>query len=516
LYRHEQIGSMQDMSDAQKAYDDLVREMREISTLASIGSLLGWDEHTYMPPGGAENRANQSSLIARMVHERTTSPKIGEWLSSVEQSDLVRDPFSDAGANAREWRRGYDRATKIPASLVEEMSRTEVMAQQAWAEARKQSDFPKFAPWLKKTVDLKKQEANCVGYREHIYDALLDPYEPDERASNLRKVFEGLRGPLVDLIGRIASSGKQAPIELVERSYPVAGQEKLSRMGATAIGFVFNCGRMDISVHPFCSDEGPGDVRITTRYDEHHFGDAFFGVLHETGHALYEQGLPREKFGQPIGHAISLGIHESQSRMWENLVGRTRSFWEHFLPKAKEVFGNTMCDISLDQWYFAINDVRPSFIRVEADEATYNLHILLRFELEQAMLTNDLSIDDLPGAWNERMKKYLGITPPNDAQGCLQDIHWSGGSIGYFPTYTLGNLYAAQFFEAARKDLGDLDAQFAKGEFAPLLGWLREKIHRHGQRYSARELVKRATGSDLSAKPLLEHLNRRASELYGV
>jgi carboxypeptidase Taq len=504
------------MSDAKKPYDDLVRDMREITTLGSIGSLLSWDEHTYMPPGGAENRANQSSLIARMVHERATAAKIGEWIAAVEQSDLVRDPHSDAGANVREWRRRYDRATKIPATLIEEMSRTEVMAQQAWAEARKKSDFPKFAPWLKKTVDLKKQEAECVGYEEHIYDALLDPYEPDERASNLRRVFEGLRGPLVDLIARIASSGKKAPVELLERSYSVAGQEKLSRMGSTAVGFDFNHGRLDISVHPFCSGDGPGDVRITTRYDEHHFSDAFFGVLHETGHALYEQGLPAEHFGEPIGTSRSLGIHESQSRMWENLVGRSKSFWQHFLLKAKEVFGETMRDVTLDRWYFAINDVRPSFIRVEADEATYNLHILLRFELEQAMLTNDLAIDDLPGAWNERMQKYLGITPPNDAKGCLQDIHWSGGSIGYFPTYTLGNLYAAQFFEAARRDLGDLDAQFARGDFSPLLQWLREKIHRHGQRYSARELVKRATGSELSAKPLLDHLNRTASEFYGV
>ncbi len=507
---------MHDMSTAEKAYEELRKEMRETSTLASIGSLLGWDEHTYMPPGGAENRANQSSLIARMVHERATASKIGEWLATIESSDLVGDPHSDIGANVREWRRGYDRATKIPSSLIEELSRTEVLAQQAWAEARKESSFPKFSPWLKKIVALKKQEAECVGYAEHIYDALLDPYEPDERASNLRQVFEGLRKPLVDLIGRIASSGKKAPIELTERAYAVSGQDKLSRMGATAIGFNFNNGRLDTSVHPFCSEPGPGDVRITTRYDEHHFGDAFFGVLHETGHALYEQGLPREYAGQPIGTSRSLGIHESQSRMWENLVGRSRSFWQHFLPKAKEVFGETMRDITLDQWYFAINDVRPSFIRVEADEATYNLHILLRFELEQVLLTDDLSVDDLPSAWNERMQKYLGIAPPNDAQGCLQDIHWSGGSIGYFPTYTLGNLYAAQFFEAARKDLGDLDAQFARGEFSPLLQWLREKIHRHGQRYSARELVKHATGSELSAKPLLDHLNRRASELYGV
>ncbi|HTL31330.1 MAG TPA: carboxypeptidase M32 [Tepidisphaeraceae bacterium] len=505
------------MSNARRAYENLIRETRETATLNSVAWLLGWDERTYMPPAGAEHRASQSSLIARMVHERASAPQIGEWLSAIEGSDLVRDPHSDAGANVREHRRHYDRATKIPATLVEEMSKTEVLAQQVWTEARKESDFAKFSPWLKKIVDLKKQEAKCVGYKEHLYDALLDPYEPDETTSNLRRVFDGLRAPLVDLIGRIASSGKKAPVELLERKYPAKLQEQLSLMGAKAIGFDFSAGRLDVSVHPFCSGHGPGDTRITTRYDENYFGDAFFGVLHETGHALYDQGLPmREHFGEPIADSISLGIHESQSRMWENLVGRSKSFWQHFLPKAKEIFGDTMRDVTLDGWHFAINDVRPSFIRVEADEATYNLHILLRFELEQAMLTDDLKIDDLPSAWNERMQKYLGITPPSDAKGCLQDIHWSGGSIGYFPTYTLGNLYAAQFFEQVRKDVGDLDAQFARGDFASLLGWLREKIHRHGKRYSARDLVNRVTGNDLSAKPLLDHLNRKASELYGV
>jgi len=293
-------------------------------------------------------------------------------------------------------------------------------------------------------------------------------------------------------------------------------QERLSRDAAKKIGFDFDAGRLDIAVHPFCSDLGPGDVRITTRYDEKYFGDAFFGVLHETGHSLYEQGLPAEHWGTPLGEAISLGIHESQSRMWENLVGRSRSFWKHFFPKVTFAFPEQLAGVTPDQWHFAINDVRPSFIRTESDETTYNLHVLLRFEMEQAMLGSDLPVDDVPAAWNERMKKYLGLTPPDDAKGCLQDVHWSHGSLGYFPTYTLGNLYAAQFFNQAREDLGDLDDQFSRGEFAALLYWLRDRIHQHGKRHRAPDLVRKVTGKPLSADPLLAHLRRNAAELYGV
>ncbi len=326
-------------------------------------------------------------------------------------------------------------------------------------------------------------------------------------------VFDTLRGPLVELVNLVGASGRAAPIELFDRNFPASAQEQLSREAASAIGFDFDAGRLDVSVHPFCTHLGPGDVRMTTRYNEGKFG-AFFGVLHETGHALYSQGLPAEHYGTPSGEYVSLGIHESQSRMWENLVGRSRSFWQHFFPKTQATFPDVLRDVSLDQWLFAQNDIRPSLIRVEADEATYNLHILLRFELERAMMRNDLSAADLPSAWNETMRKYFNLTPPDDARGCLQDIHWSGGAIGYFPTYTLGNLYAAQFFEQARRDLGDLDAMFARGEFLPLLQWLRKNIHEHGKRYRARELVKRVTGHDLSAKPLLDHLQRNTETYY--
>jgi carboxypeptidase Taq len=504
------------MPEFQDTYQSLIKTIKEISLLESAGSILGWDERTQMPPKGAEHRANQASLIARMGHEQFTSAKVGQMLGEVESSDLAKDPHSDVGANVRDVRRQYDRKTKIPASLVEEMSKTEVLAQQAWVLARKNAEFKTFAPWLEKTLKLKRQEAECVGYTSSPYEALLDPYEPRETLAGLNAVFEELRGPLIDLIARVRESGRKAPVEILEQHYPGPLQEKLSREAAARVGFDFDAGRLDISVHPFCSSIGPGDTRMTTRYDESLFGDAFFGVLHETGHALYEQGLPKEHWGTPLGHSISLGIHESQSRMWENFVARSRSFWEFFFPRMKADFPQQLKDVSLDRWYFAINDIRPTLIRVESDEATYNLHILIRYELEQGMVAGDISVADVPGAWNEKMKKYLGLTPPDDAKGCLQDVHWSHGAVGYFPTYTLGNLYAAQFFDQAKIDLGDIDAQFAAGDFAPLLGWLRKNIHQHGRRYTARELVQRVTGKPLSAQPLLDHLKRKAAELYGV
>ena len=504
------------MPKQDQALDSLVRELREAALLASVGSLLDWDEQTQMPPRGGEHRAAQAALVARLVHERRTAPHVAGLLDEAEGS-LPRGGAadSDAAAVVRDARRKLDRAKKLPASLVEELARTTVLAQQAWAESKKKNDFPAFRPWLDKVLHLKRQEAQCVGAASgNLYDALLDEYEPGETSENVKRTFDALRPPLVELVKKIVDGGRKAPLEILERHYPAAAQEKLAREAAAAVGFDFACGRLDVSAHPFCTEIGPGDTRMTTRYDERYFGDAFFGTLHETGHGLYDQGLPREHFGTGPGEAASLGIHESQSRMWENLVGRGRPFWRFFMPRARAAFPQALEGVSDDEWYFAVNDVRPSLIRTEADEATYNLHVMLRFELEQAMLRGDVSAADVPGAWNERMREYLGLTPPDDARGAMQDVHWSAGLVGYFPTYTLGNLHAAQFFEAARRDVGDLDAMFARGEFAPLLAWLREKIHRHGRRYTARELGKGVTGRELEAGPLLNHLRAKAAELY--
>ncbi len=501
--------------NASDAYSRLVAALREIAMLGSVSSVLGWDERVTLPARGATHRAEQASLIARLTHEQFTSPRMGEWLHAVESSEMVRNTESDAAVNVRETRRRYDRAVKLPGSLIEDLSRTEVLAQQAWAEAKGKSDYAIFKPWLTKTLELKKREAECIGYEKTPYDALLDAFEPHETTENLARVFAGLRGPLVELVGRIRESPRQAPVEILQRSYPIARQEALARFASRRIGYDFQAGRLDVSAHPFCTGIGPGDTRITTRYDEHYFSDAFFGVLHETGHALYCQGLPKEHFGTPLGEEVSLGIHESQSRLWENLVGRSRAFWTFFLPKTREAFPSALANVTDDQWLFAIHDVRPSLIRTESDETTYNLHIMLRFELEQAMMNGELDVDDIPGAWNGKMREYLGIVPSDDAAGCLQDIHWAGGAIGYFPTYTLGNLYASQFFEQARQDLGDLDAMFARGEFSPLLDWLRKNIHQHGQRYPAAELVRKVTGKDLSADAMMRHLRRNAEEYHG-
>lgn len=500
------------------AYLQLKSAMRSVSVIESIGAVLGYDERTVMPSTAAPIRAEQSSFIAELAHQRFTDPRIGEWLG-IAETETPREPADgDEQANLREWRRAYDRAVKLPGEFVAELAKTTSLAEHAWAEARKQSSFAMFQPWLEKIVNLKRREASYVGSASgNPYDALLDTYEPGETSANVERVFASLRPRLVELLGRIVASPKKAPVELLSRRFPIGRQQEFARDASRAIGFDLAAGRIDVSVHPFCSGIAPGDTRMTSRYHEQHFNDGFFGVLHETGHALYEQGLPKEeRFGEPLAEAVSLGIHESQSRMWENLVGRSEPFWRFMFPKARTAFPETLRDVALEPWLFAINDVRPSLIRVEADELTYNLHIMLRFELEQAMIKGEIAPRDVVGEWNARFKSYLGLDVPDDARGCLQDVHWSAGLIGYFPTYALGNLYAAQFFEQARTELGDLDGSFARGEFAPLLGWLREKIHVHGRRYRAGELVQRVTGRPLDAEPLLRHLTRKAGTYYGV
>jgi carboxypeptidase Taq len=503
------------MPNPSQSYEALLTELREISLLSSTASVLSWDQQVLLPPKGAQYRGDQLAYIAKLSHERLTSPRLLEALSAVEGSELVRSPDSDAAVDAREMRRAVDRALKLPSSLVQELARTSILAQQAWVVSRKASDYGSFAKWIDQVYALKRQEAECVGYKAHPYDALLDTYEPGDTQANVTAVFEALKGPLVDLIQRVASSPNKGKGSLLVGNFPRAGQESVGRLAAAAIGFDFEAGRLDVSPHPFCSTLGPLDTRITSRYNETHFVQSFYGTLHETGHALYEQGLPHDRFGTPCGSYVSMGIHESQSRMWENIVGRSRAFWTHFAPHLKAAFPATS-SLSEDDLFRAVNHVEPSFIRVEADELTYNLHVMLRFELEKALLTGELSSADLPAAWNAKMKAYLGITPPKDALGVLQDVHWSACLVGYFPTYTLGNLYAAQFFEKARADLGDLDGAFARGQFRPLLDWLRTHIHSKGQRLTAPNLVTQVTGKPLSAAPFLAYVSKKASEVYVI
>jgi carboxypeptidase Taq len=498
------------------AYAELIRCSNEAALLASCGSLLGWDERTCMPHNGSAFRGDQMALVARLTHEMTTDPRNGECLAEVEGSSLVMNPESPEAINVREIRRTYDRAVKLPKELVEELARVTTRAQQVWQEARAKNDFPFFQPWLEKIVALKRQEAQAIGYKEHPYDALLDEYEPGATASQIRQVFAALSAELVPLIAAIGQSKKKPRREILEADFPVDAQQAFAREAATAIGFDFQSGRLDVTTHPFCSGIGPGDCRITTRYNPRFFNEAFFGVLHEAGHGIYDQGLPTEHFGTALGTYCSLGIHESQSRLWENQVGRGRPFWQHFYPKAQNTFPAALGSVGLDDFYFAINTVRPSLIRVEADEATYNLHIILRFELELSLLTGDLKPADVPGAWNERFTKLFGLTPADDRQGCLQDIHWSMGGLGYFPTYTLGNLYAAQLMDAARAQLPGLEDDFSRGQFGRLKGLLNEKVHRPGRSYRSDELCRRVTGEGLRHEPLIAYVRDKYGRLYDL
>ncbi len=503
-------------STSSKTYNRLTERCREIALLNSSAAVLGWDERTYMPTGGAQLRADQLGLLSRMIHEQFVAPEIGEWLSELEQSKLVKDNGSVEAANVRETRHRYDKETKLPKELVEELTKVTSLAQGEWVKARKNNDFKAFLPWLEKVVKLTREKAKCYGYKGEPYNALLDDYEPGATVDMIDDVFKNLRDELVTLLKKVQNAKKKPDVTIVERPYNVELQRIFGESVAAAIGFGFDHGRLDITTHPFCTGIGPGDTRITTRYNPNRLNDSLFGIMHEAGHGLYEMGLEKAKyFGMPTGEAVSLGVHESQSRMWENQVGRSKEFWAYFFPQAQRIFKEALNGVKLDDFYGAINYVKPSYIRVEADEATYNLHILLRFELERALMTGDLKPADVPGEWSSRFKKYFGLTVDKDTNGCLQDVHWAAGLIGYFPTYTLGNLYSAQFFIKILKDIPDLKKQFALGNFQPLVTWLRENIHHHGARYRANILCEKVTGKPLSYKPLVEYMNAKFGEIYG-
>jgi carboxypeptidase Taq len=501
---------------ARNTYQRLCIHAREVAILNSTESLLGWDERTKLPPAAGEYRAEQMSYLAGFIHKKQTAPEVGDWLAELADSPLASDPHSDTGANIVNLKRDYDRKTKLPQALVEELAKLSVLGQQLWVEARKANDFARFLPLLERTIELKRQEAAAIGYEEEPYDALLDEFEPGAKTAEVAQVLTGLREQLVPLVAAIANSSRRPNLNVLRGKVPVEFQEQFGRRCAAAIGFDFNQGRLDITNHPFCAGMGPRDVRLTTRYEESFLPGALFSTLHEAGHGIYEQGLQAEHYGLPTGEAVSLGVHESQSRMWENFVGRSRAFWEHFFPIAQQTFGEALASVALDEFYFAINDVRPSLIRTESDEVTYNLHILIRFELELALINNELTVADLPAAWHAKYREYLGIQSPTDADGVLQDVHWSSGAFGYFPTYSLGNLYAAQFFEKAQQDLGDLHEMFSRGEFSPLREWLRSNIHSQGRRYPAAELGRRVTGQPLSHDALMRHLRRKFQSLYDL
>ena len=502
--------------DVQAAYHELIRRSQEIALLASCAELLAWDEDTYMPPGGVENRARQLAYLAGLQHERATDPRLGDVLDELEESELARAPHSPEGANIREILRSYRRHTRLPRELVEELAHVTSLAQHEWAVARQNADFPRFLPWLERVVSLKRREAESLGGAGSLYDVLLDDFEPGTTSRDLSRLFDELRSELAPLAAALAQARRRPNVGILHRDYPVERQRLFAESVAEAVGFDFNSGRIDAAPHPFSSPIGPGDTRLTTRHHPTSFTDGVLVTLHEVGHGLYEQGLDPVHAGTPMGEAASLAVHESQARLWENLVGRGQPFWKHFFPRARRTFRGALADVAFDHFHLALNAVEPSLIRVQADEVTYNLHILIRFELERALIADDLRPSELPHAWAAAYRRHLGVTPTNDADGCLQDGHWAAGQFGYFPTYTVGNVYASQLFAAAERACGGFNETFARGDFSGLLGWLRTNVHREGMRFPAAPLIERATGSPPNARPFIERLRRKFGELYAL
>ena len=495
------------------AYDELLERLRDIDLIGQIGGLVSWDQEVLMPPKAAGLRAEQLAWISKTGHQRLTDPRIGELLDELEVIDSLDDVQA---ANVRLARESYNKATKLPTEFVEEMAKHRSKAQISWSEARAKDDFSIFRDNLAKSIDLARRKADYLGYDELRYDALLDIYESGLTVARVDPLFAGLRDNVAPLIKAVVESGNRPDISWVkDNSWEQPGQESLSQ-GVSAIGFDFSAGRRDASTHPFCGGPNPDDVRWTTRYSESDPFGSLYGSMHETGHGTYEQGRRRDLDFQPAGEANGLGVHESQSRLWENQVGRSREFCEWALPLWQKHFPQNMDGVDSEALWQAVNLVEPSLIRVEADEATYNVHIMIRYEIEKKLIAGDLEIDDLPDAWDDMYEEYLGIRAPNRALGVLQDIHWSMGAFGYFPTYTLGNLYAAQLLAAARKDLPDHDEQMRCGEFAPLLDWMREHVHQRGSILEPADLIEEATGSPPSPDAFVDYLKDKVERLYGV
>jgi carboxypeptidase Taq len=494
------------------AFDQLRARLATLSDLRSVKSLLFWDQQTYMPARAVAGRAEQVATMSRLAHEMLVDDETKRLLDSSGEPDAS----SEEGALLRRAQRDYERATKLPAELVAQISRVTAVAEPSWVKAREESDWSLFAPHLEKILFLKREAAESLGYDDHPYDALLDAYEPGAKKVRLEAVFEELKAGIVPLIRAVAGRDGEDHETLLKGTFEEGKQEKFGRAVISAFGYDWERGRQDRSVHPFCVSPGPGDVRITTRFDRGWLAPALFGTMHEAGHALYTQGVNPDYARTPLEGGTSMGVHESQSRLWENLVGRSQPFWSHYYPKLQEVFPEALDAVDTGTFYRAINVLRPSEIRVEADEVTYNLHILLRFELEVALIEGDLTVADLPSIWNAKMEEYLGIAPKNDAEGVLQDIHWADGLFGYFPTYTIGNILSVQFFDEAVKAHPEIPEQIEQGKFATLLGWLRENVHHHGSRYYPYELIQRATGRPLDTRPYLQYLNRKFGELYDL
>jgi len=504
-----------------KTVEALTTRLLEIQRINSAASLLSWDQETYMPAGGGEARAEQISTLQGIAHQKLVSPEIERLLATWvdPQTGEIRDSPGDAWDEPsrsllREVWRDYSRAKKLPSDFVITLSRECSLAQQVWAEAKENHAFSQFLPNLRTVLSLKREEAEYLGYQDSPYNALLDVYEPGSTIAALRPMFAQVKARLVPLLNKIQQSSVQIDDTILFHTFDQARQLEFGRLVLIAMGYDFERGRLDLAAHPFTTSFHPTDVRVTTRVHEHDLQSCLFSCIHEGGHGLYDQGLDTRYFGTPLGDSVSLGIHESQSRMWENCVGRSRAFWRFFYPMLQQTFHHQLRALDGEQFYAAINRVKPSLIRVEADELTYNLHIMLRFEIEQDLIEGRTRPEDLPGIWNQKMEEYLGIVPSNDAEGVLQDVHWSLGAFGYFPTYTLGNLYSVQFYEQAKLEIPHLEDEIAAGQLMVLQRWLGQKIHRWGRMFTPDHLAQRVTGKSLDPEPFLSYAERKYGELY--
>ena len=501
------------MSDALQA---LKIRLADVHNLQMAAGVLDWDQQTYMPPGGVGARAEQKATLSKLAHSLFTADETGKLLQQAERETAGIPDDSDDAAFLCVARRDFDRSVKLPTSLGEEFTRVTAHAQEEWAKARAADDFPAFAPWLSKIVDLERRTAEALGYKERLYDALLDQYEPGMTSRKLDEVFGALRAEVVPLARAIFERVDEVDASVLNLEYDEEKQRIFAEGVLKECGFDLTRGRQDRSVHPFCTHFSQNDVRLTTRYDRNFLSMALFGSLHEMGHGLYEQGTGSTLEGTLLASGASLGVHESQSRLWENLVGRSRGFWGHYYPRLQETFPDQLGSVPVEAYYRAMNRVGPSLIRVEADEVTYNLHIMLRYEMENDLLEGRLAVEDAPEAWNGKMEELLGIRPPNNREGVLQDVHWSIGIMGYFPTYSLGNVLSVQLFERAVEQVPSIPGDIAAGRFAPLLGWLRENVHVYGRKYLPEDLVRKATGSPLTVEPYVRYLKSKFGDIYGV
>ena len=489
--------------------------LNQINDLHHVNALLEWDQQVLMPEAAALEHGEQSGTLTELAHNLFISDEVGKLLEDLSAESKQLDPDSDEVRLIKVTQRNFDKESKIPVDLLVRFANVTTVANGVWAKARQNNDFKSFQPHLEVIVEMVKEMANCFKPYDHIYDPLLDTFEPGMKTAEVKAIFNDLRPQQVELIKAIGKS-KQVNDDFLNRFYDGSKQLQFGIEIAEAFGMNWNRSRQDVSAHPFTTSFGQNDVRITTKILENKPASALFSTLHETGHALYELGFDPAHRRTPLSDSCSLAFHESQSRMWENLVGRSLPFWEYYFPKFKSLFPEQLDGINLETFYKGINKVEPSLIRTEADEATYNLHIMVRLELEISLMEGSLLVKDLPEAWNARIRDYLGITPPDDSDGVLQDVHWSGGMIGYFPTYALGNIISAQLWEKMHQDMPDLDDKIRQGDFINMLHWLRKNIHNQGAKYEPQELIKKITGSKIDSKPYVRYLNHKYNDIYGL